>query len=140
MGVVFCTIGMVTGSIGRVPGLGIWWIGMHGYLHYGPLADLRGLSAATAVCIRPQMQTLAAVMSISPTSSASVYMSTRWWRTQHPGPVIGTENLMPHVARCVVDLAGWLAWGIFVVSLRYAAEQRHKLAEQRAALQSWRPP
>jgi len=37
------------------------------------------------------------------------------------------------------NLAGWLAWGIFVVSLRYAAEQRHKLADNALRCNPWRP-
>jgi heme exporter protein C len=30
------------------------------------------------------------------------------------------------------NMAGWLAWGIFVVSLRYGAERRQQMADQQA--------
>jgi len=139
MGVVFCTIGMVTGSIWARPVWGIWWTWDARltsitvlWLIYVAYLLLRQFASG------PQMQTLAAVMSIFAYIDVPiVYMSTRWWRTQHPGPVIGNGKLDASMWPAVWwNLAGWLAWGIFVVSLRYAAEQRHKLAEQRAALQS----
>jgi len=31
------------------------------------------------------------------------------------------------------NMAGWLAWGIMVVAIRYSAERRHQSAEQQAA-------
>jgi heme exporter protein C len=32
------------------------------------------------------------------------------------------------------NLAGWLMWGIMVVSLRYAAERRQQVSDQKAAI------
>ena len=84
------------------------------------------------------MRTLAAVMAIfGYVDVPIVYMSTRWWRTQHPAPVIGggtDSGLDPSMWPAVWwNLAGWLAWGIFVVGLRYAAEYRQQQADQDAA-------
>ena len=40
----------------------------------------------------PQMQTLAAVLGIFGALDVPiVYMSNRWWRTQHPAPVFGGD-------------------------------------------------
>jgi len=63
-----------------------------------------------------------------------VYMSTRWWRTQHPAPVFwrraGIGDRSEHDAGGCGGPAGWLMWGIFVASLRYVSEYR---AQKRGA-------
>jgi heme exporter protein C len=87
------------------------------------------------------MRTLAAVMAIFGYLDVPlVYMSTRWWRTQHPAPVFGgapgsgiDPSMMPAVWW---NLAGWLMWGIFVAGLRYVSEYRAQKAEQDEALNS----
>jgi heme exporter protein C len=140
MGVVYCLIGMITGSLWGRAAWGIWWTWdarltatLVLWLIYVAYLLLRRFAAG------PQMRTLAAVLAIFGYADVPiVYMSTRWWRTQHPAPVFfGGPNtgLDPSMLPAVWwNLAGWLAWGIFVVSLRYAAEYREQQAEQRAAL------
>jgi heme exporter protein C len=133
MGVVFCFIGLVTG---------IWWTWdarltstLVLWLIYVAYLLLRRFAAG------PQMRTLAAVMAIFGYLDVPlVYMSTRWWRTQHPAPVFGgapgsgiDPSMMPAVWW---NLAGWLMWGIFVASLRYVSEYRAQRAEQEAALRA----
>jgi heme exporter protein C len=139
MGVVFCTIGMVTGSLWARPVWGIWWTWDARltsitvlWLIYVAYLLLRRFAAG------PQMPTLAAVMAIFGYIDVPiVYMSTQWWRTQHPGPVIASGNLDASLWPAVWwNLAGWLAWGSFVVSLRYVSEYRRQRTEQRAALQA----
>jgi heme exporter protein C len=142
MGVVFCTVGLVTGSLWARPVWGIWWTWDERltstlvlYLIYVAYLLLRRFAAG------PQMQTLAAVMAIFGYADVPiVYMSTRWWRTQHPAPVFfGGPNagLDPSMFPAVWwNLAGWLAWGILMVSYRYATAYRDQMAEQRAALRA----
>ena len=71
-----------------------------------PLAYLCQLSAARNFSAGPQMRTVSAVLAIFGYIDVPiVYMSTRWWRTQHPAPVIagapGTgldPSMMPAVS------------------------------------------
>jgi len=87
------------------------------------------------------MQTLAAVMAIFGYADVPiVYMSTRWWRTQHPAPVFfGGPNagLDPSMLPAVWwNLAAWLAWGIMIVSFRYCVALRDQMKEQQEALRA----
>lgn len=142
MGVVFCSIGLITGSLWARPVWGIWWTWDERltstlvlYLIYVAYLLLRRFAAG------PQMQTLAAVMAIFGFADVPiVYMSTRWWRTQHPAPVFfGGPNagLDPSMLPAVWwNIAGWLAWGILIVSFRYAIAYRDQVTEQQAALRA----
>ena len=146
VGVIFCTIGLVTGSLWGRAAWGIWWTWdprltatLVLWLIYAAYLLLRRFAAG------PQMRTLAAVMAIfAYVDVPIVYMSTRWWRTQHPAPVFfGGPNsgmaasMMPALWW---NLAGWSMWGIFVLSLRYATERNHQTAEQQAALAALEAP
>jgi len=140
IGVVFCLIGLVTGSLWGRAVWGIWWTWdarltstLVLWLIYVAYLLLRRFGAG------PQMRTLAAVMAIFGYLDVPlVYFSTRWWRTQHPAPVFGgapgsgiDPSMMPAVWW---NLAGWVMWGIFVASLLYVAEYRAQKGEQDEAL------
>ena len=142
IGVVYCTIGLVTGSLWGRAVWGIWWTWDPRltstfvlWLIYIAYLLLRRLAAG------PPMRTLAAVMAIfGYVDVPIVYMSTRWWRTQHPQPVFFggphsgiAASMMPAVWW---NIAGWLMWGILIASLRYKSAHREQLAEERAAQQS----
>jgi heme exporter protein C len=69
-----------------------------------------------------------------------VFMSIRWWRTQHPAPVFfgGQDSgidpsMMPAFGWNVL---GWAMWGVFLLAFRYALERRRQEREQEAALKS----
>jgi heme exporter protein C len=140
MGVVYCLIGMTTGSIWGRAAWGIWWTWdarltttLVLWLIYVAYLLLRRFAAG------PEMRTLAAVLAIFGYADVPiVYMSTRWWRTQHPAPVFfGGPNsgLDPSMLPALFwNMAGWIMWGIMVVSFRYAAELREQRAEQKAAV------
>src|ERR1700723_427681 len=128
VGVVFCTVVLITGPIWGRRAWGIWWTWdarltttLVLWLIYVSYLLLRRFAAG------PQMRTLSAVMAIFGYLDVPlVYFSTRWWRTQHPAPVFGgapgsgiDPSMMPAVWW---NLAGWLMWGIFVASLRYVSE------------------
>ena len=142
MGVVFCSVGLITGSLWARPVWGIWWTWDERltstlvlYLIYVAYLLLRRFAAG------PQMQTLAAVMAIFGYADVPiVYMSTRWWRTQHPAPVFfGGPNagLDPSMYPAVWwNLAGWLAWGILIASFRYGVALRDQMKEQQEALRA----
>ncbi|HEY0163207.1 MAG TPA: cytochrome c biogenesis protein CcsA, partial [Edaphobacter sp.] len=63
-----------------------------------------------------------------------VYMSTTWWRTQHPAPVFGGgegSGVDPSMLKPTLwNVAAWVAWGILIASIRYMAELRAQLREQ----------
>ncbi len=136
MGVVFCTVGLVTGSLWGRAAWGIWWTWDERltstlilWLIYLAYLLLRSFAEGAS------MRTLAAVMAIFGYLDVPlVYMSTRWWRTQHPAPVFaggpGTgmdASMMPAVWW---NMAGWLLWGFFVAALRYRSVVRQQLAQQ----------
>jgi heme exporter protein C len=87
-----------------------------------------------------QMAALAAVLSIfAAVDVPIVFMSIRWWRTQHPAPVFGPEGggLDPSFYPAVLwNLAGWAMWGIFILVFRFALERRRQLNEQEEALRA----
>ena len=148
MGVVFCTIGLVTGSLWGRAAWGIWWTWDERltstlilWLIYLAYLLLRSFAEGAS------MRTLAAVMAIFGYLDVPlVYMSTRWWRTQHPGPVFfggpgsGVDTSMLPALRW--NIAGWLLWGLFVAGLRCQSVLRSQGAQDRstAALLAAAPP
>src|SRR5271154_2715666 len=140
--VVYASITLITGSIwGRVA-WGIWWTWdarltsmLLLWLLYVSYLMLRGFSSAG------QSHTLAAVLSVfAAVDVPIVYMSIRWWRTQHPAPVFGggpdsgvDPSMMPAF---LWNLVAWAMWGVFLVCFRYALERRRQQCEQDAALQA----
>jgi len=73
-----------------------------------------------------------------------VYMSTRWWRTQHPSPVFFggpgsgiSPSMMPAVTW---NIYAWLAWALLVVSIRYALERRQQQIDEAEAHRSLEAP
>src|SRR5208282_831316 len=91
VGVVFCTVVLVTGPIWARPVWGIWWTWdirltttLVLWLIYVSYLVLRRFSSGG------QTQVLAAALAIFGFVDVPiVYMSIRWFRTQHPSPVIG---------------------------------------------------
>jgi heme exporter protein C len=142
MGVVFCTVVLISGPLWARPVWGIWWTWderltstLMLWLIYVSYLLLRRFSIGT------QARTLAAVLSVFGFLDVPiVYMSTRWWRTQHPSPVIGGgpgSGLDPSMWPAVWwNLAGWFAWGCLLVALRYQLERKRQNQEQESALRA----
>ena len=138
--VVYATIVLLTGMIwGRVA-WGIWWTWdarltsmLLLWLLYVSYLMLRRFSSTG------QSHTLAAVLSVfAAVDVPIVYMSIRWWRTQHPAPVFGggpnsgmDKSMLPAF---FWNLAGWAIWGILILLFRFALERRRQIADQEAAL------
>jgi heme exporter protein C len=140
--VVYSSICLITGSIWGRAAWGIWWTWDERltselllFLLYVSYLMLRRFSSTA------QTQTLAAVISIFAAIDVPiVWMSIRWWRTQHPAPVFFggpdaglDKSMMPAF---VWNIIGWGIWGIFILAFRFALERRRQLAEQEAALQA----
>jgi heme exporter protein C len=140
--VVYSSICLITGSIWGRAAWGIWWTWDERltselllFLLYVSYLMLRRFSSTG------QAQTLAAVISIfAAVDVPIVWMSIRWWRTQHPAPVFFggpdaglDKSMMPAF---VWNIIGWGIWGVFILVFRFALERRRQLAEQEAALQA----
>ena len=142
MTLIFCSIGLATGMLWARPVWGIWWTWderltsfLMLWLIYVSYLLLRRFTAGG------QTQTLAAVLSIFAAIDVPiVYMSIRWWRTQHPSPVFfgaPDSGVDPRMTTAILwNFAGWGAWGILMLTLRYKLERKRQYAEQEFALRA----
>jgi heme exporter protein C len=140
VGVVFCTVVLITGPIWARPVWGIWWTWdarltttLVLWLIYVSYLMLRHFSDSV------QMPLIAAALAIFAFIDVPiVYMSIRWWRTQHPQPVIaGGEGSGLDPAMWHALLWNWLAFGFLAaceVAWRYSIARRGQRATERAAL------
>lgn len=139
VGLAFLSINLITGPIWAKPIWGIWWTWdarltttLVLWLIYVSYLLLRRFAAG------PQMQTLAAVLGIFGALDVPiVYMSNRWWRTQHPAPVFGGgagSGMAWSMTRVLLwNLLAWFAWGVMLLLIRYHVERhRQKIAEREA--------
>ena len=140
MGTLYCALGLISGSLwGRVA-WGIWWtwdarltatlVLWLIYVSYLMVRRFVTGSDPGAIC---------AVLAIFGFCDVPlVYMSTRWWRTQHPGPVFGGDPgsfVDPSMQAAVWwNVAAWVAWGILIASIRYSVELRRQKLEAAKAL------
>ena len=145
LGVIFCSVGLLTGMLWAKPVWGVWWTWDARltstfvlWLIYVSYLMLRRLSAAG------QAPTLAAALAIFGFVDVPiVYMSIRWWRTQHPQPVIfgeqgqsGLDSGM--VPALLINLAAFLCYGALVFWVRYKLERARQELNEAQALQSIR--
>lgn len=145
VGLVYLSIVLVTGMLWARPIWGVWWTWdarltsyLMLWLIYVSYMLLRRFTAGG------QMRTLSAVLAIFGAIDVPiVYMSTQWWRTQHPQHLIGGgpgSGLDPSMWPAVWwNLAAWFAWGALMVGLRYGLERRRQDNDQRAAFAASSP-
>ena len=144
VGVVFCTVVLTTGPIWGRRAWGIWWTWdarltttLVLWLIYMSYLLLRRFAAG------PQMQTLAAVLGIFGALDVPiVYMSNRWWRTQHPAPVFGGaegSGMDPSMLGAFLwNMLAWFAWGVLILALRYHMERQQQKINAREAQEALR--
>ena len=140
--VVYSSICLLTGMLWGRAAWGIWWTWdarltsmLLLWLLYVSYLMLRKFSSTG------QTHTLAAVLSVFAAIDVPiVFMSIRWWRTQHPAPVFGggpdsgiDASMKPAFGWNVL---AWALWGVLLLALRYALERRRQEREQEAALQA----
>jgi heme exporter protein C len=140
VGVVFCTVVLVTGPIWARPVWGIWWTWdvrltttLVLWLIYVSYLVLRRFSDSS------QTPVLASVLAIFGALDVPlVYFSIWFFRTQHPQPVIGGGgSIDPRMLR--VLLINWLAFSCFAVLVcwwRYRLERLKREVEEAQALES----
>ncbi len=129
VGVVFCTIVLITGPIWARPVWGIWWTWdarltttLVLWLIYVSYLILRRFAAGS------QTQVLSAVLAVFGFLDVPiVYMSIRWFRTQHPSPVMGggeNSGLDPAMLHAFFwNLVAFTCVGIIFIAARYRLQK-----------------
>jgi heme exporter protein C len=142
VGVVFCTVVLVTGPLWARPVWGIWWTWdarltttLVLWLIYVSYLILRRYSTGQAT------PTLAAALAIFGFVDVPiVYMSIRWWRTQHPQPVIAGgqgSGLDPRMWQAVLwNWVAFMALAALLIWVRYRLERARQDLDQAHALKA----
>src|SRR6476659_10407997 len=140
VGVVFCTVVLITGPIWARPVWGLWWrwdlrltLTLVLWLIYVSYLILRRFSTCS------QTPLLAAVLAVFGALDVPlVYFSIWFFRTQHPSPVIGGGgSLDPRMAHVLV--INWLAFLCFAAMVfwsRYQLENVKRDFEETRDLES----
>lgn len=144
VGVVFCTVVLVTGPIWARPVWGIWWtwdlrltLTLVLWLIYVSYLVLRRFSSGS------QTPVMAAVLAILGALDVPlVYFSIWFFRTQHPQPVVGgggsIDPRMLHVL--LLNWAAFSCFGALVCWSRYRVEVVQREIEEMLALESLLEP
>jgi heme exporter protein C len=146
VGVVYCTVPLVTGPIWAKPVWGIWWTWdarltttLVLWLIYVSYLLVRRFAAGS------QMLTLAAVLAVFGAVDMPInYLANRLWRTQHPAPVFGggPDSGIKDPAMLAAfgwNVLAWGIWGLLVLAIRIYLERGQQAidgAETEAALAS----
>jgi heme exporter protein C len=133
IGMVFCTLVLVTGSIWAKPIWGTWWTWdsrltttLVLWLLYGGYLMLRAMADET-----PQIARFAAVVGIVAAADVPVIVvSVRLWRTIHPAVLVtrqGGHGLQDPrmVATLLVAMAAFTALFVWLLMLRFATLRMH---------------
>src|SRR5216683_1110251 len=141
VGVVFCTVVIVTGPIWARPVWGIWWAPgdirltttLVLWLIYISYLVLRRFSTSSQTAV------IAAVVAIFGALDVPlVYFSIWFFRTQHPSPVIGGGgSLDPRMAHVLlINWAAFLCLAWLVCWTRYQLEVAKRQVEEAQSLES----
>jgi len=140
VGVVFCTVVLVTGPIWARPVWGIWWTWdvrltstLVLWLIYVSYLMLRRFSSSG------QTPLMAAVLAVFGALDVPlVYFSIWFFRTQHPQPVIGGEgSIDPKMMQVVlINWAAFLCFAGLVCWSRYRLEVVQREVEETEALEA----
>src|SRR5256712_12360831 len=140
VGVVFCTVVLVTGPIWARPVWGIWWtwdlrltLTLVLWLIYVSYLMLRRFSTSG------QTPVLAAVLAIFGALDVPlVYFSIWFFRTQHPQPVIGGGgSIDPRMLQvALINWAAFLCFAGLVCWSRYRLELLQREVEETEALEA----
>jgi heme exporter protein C len=144
VGVVFCTVVLVTGPIWARPVWGIWWtwdlrltLTLVLWLIYVAYLVLRRFSSGT------QTPLIAAVLAVFGALDVPlVYFSIWFFRTQHPSPVIGgggsIDPRMLHVL--LINWAAFMCFAVLVCWSRYLLEKVKREVDETQALEALLEP
>ncbi|HLY62704.1 MAG TPA: cytochrome c biogenesis protein CcsA [Terriglobia bacterium] len=135
VGFLYCCAVLITGPLWAKPAWGIWWT-------WDPrltstfilwLLYIAYLMLRSYVTNPGRVEVLSAVFGILGSVDAVIdYMAIRWWRTQHPQPVIGggpASGLDPRMWTTV-----FVTWGAFLCLFFYLLRLRMTMAENQREL------
>lgn len=135
--VLFTSLGLITGILWARPVWGIWWTWdsrlttyLLLWMLYVAYLLLRRFSATG------EGATVAAILGVFAAIDVPItFMSIRWWRTQHPAPVLTGDGQLDPTMRVAFmwNLLGWTVWGLMLLALRYQLERRRQHEAQQAS-------
>ncbi len=142
VGLVFCTIVLLTGPLWARPVWGIWWTWdarltstLVLWLIYVGYLMLRKFSIGG-----PNPVLAASFAIFGALDAVFVFMAIRWFRTQHPQPVFGgsaNSGIDPRMLHAFfVNLAAFTALGLLIVWVRYTLERLRQKVEEAHAMRS----
>jgi heme exporter protein C len=127
VGVVFCSVVLITGPIWARYAWGVWWspwdmrlnTTLMLWLLYVSYLMMRRSSTAGSTSV------LAAALAVfSFLDVPIVYMANRWFRTHHPSPLIGTPNLDPRMQNVLfINMLAFLCFSGLICWFRYEMER-----------------
>jgi heme exporter protein C len=135
VGVVYCAVLLITGPLWARPVWGIWWTWdarltstLVLWLIYVSYLVLRRFAAGG------QTQVIAAAFAVFGFADVPlVYFSVRWFRTQHPSPVLGggeNSGLAPPILHVLlINVAAFTVLGALYVWLRYQLQLKEQALE-----------
>ena len=144
VGVVFCTVVLITGPIWARPVWGIWWtwdlrltLTLVLWLIYVSYLMLRRFSSSGQTPL-----VAAALAVLGALDVPLVYFSIWFFRTQHPSPVIGGGgSLDPRMAHVLlINWAAFSAFAFLVCWSRYRLEVVQRAVDESQALQALGAP
>lgn len=127
VGVVFCTVVLITGPIWARYAWGVWWspwdmrlnTTLMLWLLYVSYLVLRRSSAAGSTSVLASSLAIFAFLDVP-----IVYMANRWFRTHHPAPMIGTPNLDHNMQNILfLNMIAFLVFGSLIAWFRYELER-----------------
>jgi heme exporter protein C len=126
VGVVFCTVVLITGPIWARYAWGTWWVWdmrltttLILWLLYVSYMVLRRSSEAGSTSVLAAALAIFAFLDVP-----IVYMANRWFRTNHPQPMIGTPRLDPHMQNILFfNMIAFLIFGMLIAWFRYDLER-----------------
>lgn len=138
--VLYVGLGLATGMLWGRPVWGIWWAWdarltsfLLLFLLYVSYLLVRNFSGSS------QVPVIAAVLSVfAGIDVPIVFMSIRWWRTQHPAPVLTGEGSLDASMwpAFLWNMFAWFFWGLTLVWARYAIVRREQQLAEQTALQA----
>ncbi len=142
VGVVFCTIVLLTGPIWGKPAWGIWWTWdarltstLVLWLIYVSYLMLRKFSIGG-----PNPVLAASLAIFGCVDALFVWFAIRWFRTQHPQPVFGSgpnSGIDPRMLHAFfINLVAFTMLGILLVWLRYMLERVKQRVEEAHAMKA----
>jgi len=127
IGIVFCTVVLITGPIWARYAWGVWWSAwdmrlnttLMLWLLYVSYVVLRRSSTTGSTSVLAASLAVFAFLDVP-----IVYMANRWFRTHHPSPLIGTPNLDPRMQKILfINMLAFLCFGALICWFRYEMER-----------------